>query len=74
MSSSCRPPCLRPSLPPQMNDFSKFLHSCAGLLPDLVRAVPQWVDDPEVQRSLYANVVANEDLQVCISRCEAHVY
>ncbi|KAG2487916.1 hypothetical protein HYH03_013496 [Edaphochlamys debaryana] len=49
-----------------MDDFSKFLHACAGLLPDLVRAVPQWVDDEAVQKSLYANVAANEDLQALL--------
>ncbi|EFJ45121.1 hypothetical protein VOLCADRAFT_94637, partial [Volvox carteri f. nagariensis] len=46
-----------------MNDFSKFLHACAGLLPDMVRAVPQWIDDEVIQKSLYANVMANEELQ-----------
>lgn len=46
-----------------MNDFSKFLHACAGLLPDMVRAVPQWIDDESIQKSLYANVMANEELQ-----------
>jgi hypothetical protein len=82
-----------------MDDFSKFMHACAGLLPDMVRlrrldatgpshhsisptavtawrcrllcgpqvrAVPQWVDDPGVQKSLYANVMANEDLQALL--------
>lgn len=48
----------------QVHDFSKFLHACAGLMPDLVRAVPAWVDDPAVQKSLYANVLANQDLAV----------
>ncbi|GIM04827.1 hypothetical protein Vretimale_9326 [Volvox reticuliferus] len=49
-----------------INDFSKFLHACAGLLPDMVRAVPQWIDDEAVQKSLYANVMANEELQALL--------
>ncbi|GIL50672.1 hypothetical protein Vafri_6796 [Volvox africanus] len=49
-----------------INDFSKFLHACAGLLPDMVRAVPQWVDDEAVQKSLYANVMANDELQALL--------
>ncbi|GLI60748.1 hypothetical protein VaNZ11_002977 [Volvox africanus] len=49
-----------------INDFSKFLHACAGLLPDMVRAVPQWIDDEAVQKSLYANVMANDELQALL--------
>lgn len=36
----------------EMEEFSKFLFGCAGLLPDMVRAVPVWIDDPLVQRCL----------------------
>ncbi|GFR44817.1 hypothetical protein Agub_g6154, partial [Astrephomene gubernaculifera] len=57
---------LREGLVRPISDFSKFLHACAGLLPDMVRAVPQWIDDEAVQKSLYANVVANEDLQALL--------
>ncbi len=31
-----------------------------GLLPDMVRAVPVWIDDPKVQKALYVNVLLRE--------------
>lgn len=41
----------------QVHDFSKMLFGVAGLMPDMVRAVPVWIDDPYIQRVLYANVL-----------------
>lgn len=42
-----------------------MLFGIAGLMPDMVRAVPVWIDDPLIQRVLYANVLehgaANSD-------------
>lgn len=53
------------SRPLQVHDFSKMLFGIAGLMPDMVRAVPVWIDDPLIQRVLYANVLehgaANSD-------------
>lgn len=38
----------------EAEDFSGFVHGCAVLAPDVVRALPFWVDDPLVQRSIAA--------------------
>jgi SPX domain protein involved in polyphosphate accumulation len=38
----------------EAEDFSSFVHGCAVLAPDVVRALPFWVDDPLVQRSIAA--------------------
>ncbi|KAH9251967.1 hypothetical protein BASA81_010171 [Batrachochytrium salamandrivorans] len=36
----------------EVHKFSKFIHGCATLLTDSVRAVPYWVDDPSVRPSI----------------------
>ncbi len=33
-----------------------MLFSVCGLLPDMVRAMPVWVDDPEIRKSIWADV------------------
>ena len=35
-----------------MHKFSKFIHGTATLLPELVQAVPYWVDDESVRPSM----------------------
>jgi hypothetical protein len=37
-----------------VEDWSKFVHGCAVLLPDAVRAVPYWIDDPLIDLSVQA--------------------
>jgi hypothetical protein len=36
----------------QVHKFSKFIHGTATLLPELVQAVPYWVDDESVRPSM----------------------
>ena len=38
----------------EVHKYSKFLHGCASLLPDEVRAVPYWIDDASIRDSLVA--------------------
>ncbi|GAX81475.1 hypothetical protein CEUSTIGMA_g8904.t1 [Chlamydomonas eustigma] len=45
----------------EVYDFSKMSFGVCGLLPDMVRAVPVWIDDHELQRFLYMNIVQRED-------------
>jgi hypothetical protein len=33
----------------EVHKFSKFIHGCAALLPEYVRAVPYWVDDTSIR-------------------------
>jgi hypothetical protein len=47
-------------LPSQVHDYSKRVFGVCGLLPDMVRAVPVWIDDPKVQKALYVNVLLRE--------------
>lgn len=37
-----------------VHDFSTFVHGCAILLPDEVRATPCWIDDPTLAASIRA--------------------
>ena len=39
-------------LPVQVHKFSKFIHGTATLLPDMVAAVPYWIDDESVRPSM----------------------
>ena len=36
----------------EVHKFSKFIHGCAVLLPDEVRAVPYWIDDKSLVESI----------------------
>ena len=36
----------------EVHKFSKFIHGCAVLLPDEVRAVPYWIDDASLSDSI----------------------
>ncbi|KAG1677557.1 hypothetical protein FOA52_014455 [Chlamydomonas sp. UWO 241] len=45
----------------EVHDFSKLLFGVCGLLPDMVRAVPVWIDDPRIQRALYLSVLGRGD-------------
>ena len=36
----------------QVHKFSKFIHGTATLLPDMVQAVPYWVDDESLRPSI----------------------
>lgn len=36
----------------EVHKFSKFIHGTATLLPDMVQAVPYWVDDESVRPSM----------------------
>jgi uncharacterized membrane protein YidH (DUF202 family) len=38
----------------EVHKFSKFIHGCAALLPEEVRAVPYWIDDASIRDSLIA--------------------
>ncbi len=42
----------------QVHKFSKFIHGSATLLPDLVQAVPYWVDDESVRPSMLQSAPA----------------
>lgn len=58
----CAVPCCPCAPPPSqvmaseavipVEDWSKFIHGCAVLLPDIVRAVPYWMDDELVELSV----------------------
>lgn len=39
----------------EVHKFSKFIHGCAVLLPEDVRAVPYWVDDASLRPSILAS-------------------
>lgn len=39
----------------QVHKFSKFIHGSCTLMPDLVQAVPYWVDDESVRTSMLAS-------------------
>ncbi|MEW5316474.1 MAG: hypothetical protein WDW38_007846 [Sanguina aurantia] len=39
----------------EIHKFSKFIHGCATIFPDLIRAVPYWVDDESVRPSMLAS-------------------
>ena len=45
-SAACAPGVL------QVHKFSKFIHGTATLLPDMVQAVPYWVDDESLRPSI----------------------
>lgn len=36
----------------QVHKFSKYIHGCSTLMPDDVRAVPYWIDDPTLADSI----------------------
>jgi uncharacterized membrane protein YidH (DUF202 family) len=36
----------------EVHKYSKFIHGCASLLPDDIRAVPYWIDDASIRDSL----------------------
>lgn len=48
--------------------YSKFVHGCATLLPEDVRAVPYWVDDVSLRQSIFdcggERILAEEDVGV----------
>jgi len=39
----------------EVHKFSKFIHGCAVMLPEDVRAVPYWVDDASLRQSIIAS-------------------
>jgi len=39
----------------EVHKFSKFIHGCAILLPEDIRAVPYWIDDPSLKASIIAS-------------------
>lgn len=43
---------MRFASPPQVHKFSKFIHGTCTLFPELVQAVPYWVDDESVRPSM----------------------
>ena len=36
----------------QVHKFSKFIHGTATLLPDMVQAVPYWIDESSLRESV----------------------
>lgn len=44
----------------EVHKFSKFIHGTATLFPDMVRAVPYWVDDESVRPSMVASAAIPE--------------
>ena len=36
----------------QVHKFSKFIHGSSVLLPDMVQAVPYWIDDESIRKSI----------------------
>ena len=50
-----------------MHKFSKFIHGSATLLPDLVQAVPYWVDDESVRPSMLQSAPAPPSCVPCPS-------
>ena len=51
----------------QVHKFSKFIHGSATLLPDLVQAVPYWVDDESVRPSMLQSAPAPPSCAPCPS-------
>ena len=49
----------------QVHKFSKFIHGSATLLPDLVQAVPYWVDDESVRPSMLQSAPAPPSCAPC---------
>ena len=49
----------------EVEDWSKFVHGCAALMPETVRAVPYWIDDPLIELSTAA---IREHLEVEIAK------
>lgn len=45
----------------EVHKFSKFIHGTATLFPDMVRAVPYWVDDESVRASMLASAPTPPD-------------
>jgi len=39
----------------EVHKFSKFIHGCAVMMPEDVRAVPYWVDDASLRQSIIAS-------------------
>jgi len=52
----------------ECHKYSKYVHGCAVLLPEDVRAVPYWVDDVSLRQSILdcggARILADEDVAV----------
>jgi len=51
----------------EVHKYSKFIHGCASLLPDEVRAVPYWIDDASIRDSLIesgaARILVNSSVE-----------
>eukprot|EP00798_Chlamydomonas_sp_ICE-L_P020547 gene20547-27337_t len=45
----------------EVHKFSKFIHGTATLFPEMVRAVPYWVDDESVRASMIASAPLPEE-------------
>lgn len=43
---------LEPDTIPEVHKFSKFIHGTATLLPDMVQAVPYWIDEGSLRESV----------------------
>lgn len=39
----------------EVHKFSKFIHGCAVMMPEMVRSVPYWVDDVSLRQSILAS-------------------
>jgi uncharacterized membrane protein YidH (DUF202 family) len=52
----------------ELHKFSKFIHGTATLFPEMVRAVPYWVDDESVRASMIASAPEVPDLSKAVDK------
>ena len=45
----------------EVHKFSKYMHGCAALFPDIVQEVPYWVDDVSLRQSLQLSATTATD-------------
>lgn len=53
----------------QVHKFSKFIHGTATLLPDMIAAVPYWIDDESVRPSMLQSAGYREAHQAEYATC-----
>lgn len=56
----------------EVHKFSKFIHGTATLFPDMVRAVPYWVDDESVRASMLASAPAQTETLTSTAKPRVH--
>ena len=56
----------------EVHKFSKFIHGCATLLPDLVQSVPYWMDDMSLRDSILASAPEDPKLKSPPNEAKEH--